>query len=532
MADICPVTYCTNSDAKLVTVLLRRNYNSTQKIGESEIMNKAAGTVVAIVVVAGVAWAGASWYTGTRVEAELNQSIERANAQMLEVAPEWAGKLSLASFEKGVFSSHARYLLTLPDMASKDAEPGAAAAPAKMHEIVIADRIEHGPFPMSRIAAGGLTPVMATSNFELERNASVEEWFKHTNGAVPMSGQASLGYGGAVDGKLSLAPVNYETPTDGITFSGLDLNFDVNADRSVSKLDGDFDHLSFKTQNEQGTPTTFEVRTVVLNSDMRGMFIGQNEITAKTLTITVPDSKVEIADYAQRMDLKEADNKVSGSLGYEVGQVRVNGADLASGQFLLRVKDLDAAAITRMSEIYRESAIRAAQADGTASPEATPQEQQAFMDAVMQSLAGNPTLEIDPLLIKTAKGEGRFNLKVDLKKPADPAMTMDAIVAQMVSSLDARLVVSKPMLTDLLAFQATSAGAPADAAQKQAAQQSEMIGMMSQQMGAARVDGENIVSTLSYSKGEIDFNGKKMPVEDFAGSLLSMVLGGGMAVRP
>ena len=144
--------------------------------------------MVAIVVVAGVAWAGASWYTGTRVEAELNQSIERANAQILEVAPEWAGKFSLASFEKGVFSSQARYLLTLPDVMAKKPAAGAAASPAKMHEIVIVDRIEHGPFPLSRIAAGGLTPVMATSNFELERNASVEEWFKHTNGAVPLSG--------------------------------------------------------------------------------------------------------------------------------------------------------------------------------------------------------------------------------------------------------------------------------------------------------------------------------------------------------
>lgn len=487
--------------------------------------------MVAIVVVAGVAWAGASWYTGTRVEAELNQSIERANAQMLEVAPEWRGKLSLASFEKGVFSSRARYLLTLPDMTGNEAAAG-SATPAKMHEVIIADRIEHGPFPISRIAAGGLTPVMATSNFELERNASVEEWFKHTNGAVPLSGQASLGYGGAVDGKLNLAAVQYDTPTDGINFSGLDLNFDVNADRTVSKVDGDFDQLTFKTQSADGTPTTFEVKTVVINSDMRGMFVGQNEITAKTLVITVPDSKIEIADYAQRMDLKEADNKVSGTVGYEVGQVRVNGADLASGQFTLRVKDLDAAAISRMSEIYRQSAIRASQAEGTPAAEPTPQEQQAFMDAVLQSLANNPTLEIDPLLVKTAKGEGRFTLKVDLKKPADPAMTMDAIAAQMVDSLNARLVVAKPMLADLLAFQATSAGAPADAAQKQAAQQSEMVAMMGQQMGAARVEGENIVSTLSYSKGQIDFNGKKMPVEDFAGALLSMVLGGGMAVRP
>ena len=516
-------------------------------------MNKAAGTVVAIVVVAGVAWAGASWYTGTRVEAEIVKSIDKANAQMLAVAPEWKGKLSLASFEKGVFSSNARYRLTFPDMTppaagtpapeasaapGTPAAPGAAGTPAApgaapvMQEVIIADHIEHGPFPLSRIAAGGLTPVMATSNFTLERTPSVEQWFAHTNGAAPLSGQASLAYGGAVDGNLKVAPVAYDEGPNGVNFSGLVLNFDVNADRTVSKVDGDFDTLSFKTLNAEGEPTTFEAKTVVLNSDMRGMFIGQNEVTAKSLTVTIPNSKVEIADYAQRMDLKESDNKVSGTVGYDVGQVRVNGADLASGQFVLRVKDLDAAAIQRMSDLYRESALRAAQTGSQEGAEATPEEQKAFMDAVMQSLAGNPTLEIDPFLVKTAKGEGRFTLKLDLKKPVDPAMTMDAIAAQMVNQMDARLVVSKPMIADLLAFQAVSAGAPADAARAQAEQQSEMIGMMGQQMGAAKVDGQNIVATLSYSKGQIDFNGKKMPVEEFAGALLSMVLGGGMSMRP
>lgn len=495
-------------------------------------MNKAAGTVVAIVVVAGVAWAGTSWYTGTRVEEEIVKSIDRANAEILAAAPDWPGKISLASFEKGVFSSKARYRLMLPDAlpgapATPPATPGAAPA---MKEVIIADHIEHGPFPLSRIASGGLTPVMATSNFTLERNASVEQWFNHANGAVPLSGQASLGYGGAVDGHVKLAPVAYDTPTDGITFSGTTLNFDVNADRTVSKVDGKFDNLLFKTQNAEGQLTTFDAKTVEINSDMRAMFIGKNEVTVKSLTVTVPDTKVEITDYAQRMDLKETDSKVSGTVGYDVGQVRVNGADLASGQFVVRVENLDGAAIRRMSELYQQSAMRAAQAGSAEPVEATPEEQKAFMDAAMQALAGNPTIQIDPFLVKTANGEGRFTMKVDLKKPVDPAMTMDAIAAQMVSRLDARLVLAKPMLADLMAIHAIDAGAPAEAARAQAKQQSDMIGTMGQQMGAVKVDGQNIVATLSYAEGQIDFNGKKMPVEEFAGALLSMVLGGGMAL--
>jgi len=329
---------------------------------------------------------------------------------------------------------------------------------------------------------------------------------------------------------VSFEPVQYESATDAVKFSGLKLNFDVNADRTQSKVDGDIDLLSFRTVNEAQQPTTFEGKSIALTSNMRTMLVGKNDVTIKEISIAAPGTDVQIRDYAQRMDLTEADGKVAGTVAYEAGQIRIDGADLASGQFVLRVANLDAAAVQRLSEQYRALAVRAAQ-NPDEDYEASETEQQAFMDAVLQSLASNPSVSIDPFLVKTANGEGRFTLKVDLRKPVDPDMTLDSITAQMISQLDARLVLAKPMLADLLAFQAISAGAPADTARQQATQQSDLIGTMGQQFGAARVDGQNIVSTLSYREGEVDFNGKKMPVEDFLGSLVSLALGGGMPLR-
>ena len=55
-----------------------------------------------------------------------------------------------------------------------------------------------------------------------------------------------------------------------------------------------------------------------------------------------------------------------------------------------------------------------------------------------------------------------------------------------------------------------------------------MMSGMAVQMGVARLEGETVVSTLNYADDTVDFNGQKMPVEEFAGVVFSMVLGGGM----
>ena len=51
---------------------------------------------------------------------------------------------------------------------------------------------------------------------------------------------------------------------------------------------------------------------------------------------------------------------------------------------------------------------------------------------------------------------------------------------------------------------------------------------MAVQMAVGRAEGDNIVTTLNYADGQIDFNGAKMPVEEFAGQIFGLAMGGGM----
>ncbi|TAM89903.1 MAG: DUF945 family protein, partial [Candidimonas sp.] len=112
-------------------------------------MKKSVLVVGAIVVLA-VAYVGASWYVGKRAEALVRQVVQADNQQIRQVlgAHGTSATLSVASYRRGVFSSDAVYALSVRDAR------GAVA------EFKLADHIEHGPFPLSRVEKGKLRPLM------------------------------------------------------------------------------------------------------------------------------------------------------------------------------------------------------------------------------------------------------------------------------------------------------------------------------------------------------------------------------------
>src|SRR5690606_11070610 len=94
-------------------------------------------------------------------------------------------------------------------------------------ELVINDRIEHGPFPLSRIKSLKLMPVMATSNYALESSPALEKWFAATKGASPLEGQVSLGYDKSVGGTVRLNQAQLAIDEESsLEFSGLHIDFD------------------------------------------------------------------------------------------------------------------------------------------------------------------------------------------------------------------------------------------------------------------------------------------------------------------
>jgi len=71
------------------------------------------------------------------------------------------------------------------------------------------------------------------------------------------------------------------------------------------------------------------------------------------------------------------------------------------------------------------------------------------------------------------------------------------------------------MIGDLAALRAKLEGLDAEQV-RQASASGEMVGMIAAQSQMAQVKGDDIVLQLGYADGQVDFNGQKMSVEQFA----------------
>lgn len=126
-------------------------------------------------------------------------------------------------------------------------------------------------------------------------------------------------------------------------------------------------------------------------------------------------------------------------------------------------------------------------------------------------------MAVENLSFKTANGESRFNLAIDFAAPASFDLPPDQLSKQVVTEVKSKLSLSKPMIGDLATLQALLDGqTDAQAIAMQSGQAGEMVGMMAVQSGLATVQGDDVVSSLHYADGMVDFNGQKMTVEEFA----------------
>ena len=161
-------------------------------------------------------------------------------------------------------------------------------------------------------------------------------------------------------------------------------------------------------------------------------------------------------------------------------------------------------------------------------PELTDEQTAQFKADLEKLLAGKPGMALEKLAFKTANGESSFSFGLDLNKPASFDLPAPELAKQLIAQLDAKLLVSKAMIGDVVGVQAAIAGeTDKEAIAQQAAMMSEMASGMAVASELAIVQGEDISTSLHYANDQVTFNGKQMSVEQFAA--LAMSSGGGLA---
>jgi uncharacterized protein YdgA (DUF945 family) len=490
-------------------------------------MNKSAGVLLGIVVAIGAISAGGAWFTGTKIEGVLNTSIADANKELKAalVGSNGTASLELVSLERHVFSSTAHYRL-------KGEGEMFGEAPV---ELLFVDHIEHGPLPFSRLVSLKWLPVMATSHYELERTPLTGKWFAAAKDKSPLTCVVSIGYDNSTNGTLEFLPLDVALDEkSNLKFSGLNLEVAASAQAQKIKANGYMDSLTLTTVAEDQTPVKVELNGLTMASNLvkstYGFYTGEHtlELSDSKSTFGPKQSVLGLKKFEMKNQTEESGTSASGRGDYKVGEVSLNGKAVGSAQMAISLKNFDIPATLSLKQFY-QTKLHAASAvvAGESPPDLveTPAEEAQVRTSLEKLLAAGPQVTVENLSFNTTNGESRASLALGLTKPQSIDLPVDELARQLIALLDINVQVSKPMLVDVITAQSQLDGqTDAKLIADQATATADMFGSMALGTQFAKLDGNNIVSKLHYANNQVEFNGQKMTVGEFAAFVMSSSL--------
>lgn len=113
-----------------------------------------------IVVVLGIIWCGCSWYTGKKIETEINSEINNLFQELSKYYPDENINFSVTNYQRGIFSSTFDYKIN------------ASFKSNELDDILsfpIEDKLTvyHGPFPLSRIKSFDFLPRFLAADVDM-----------------------------------------------------------------------------------------------------------------------------------------------------------------------------------------------------------------------------------------------------------------------------------------------------------------------------------------------------------------------------
>ena len=461
-----------------------------------------------------------TFYTSTQVESTARDAVDQANLKLRETGISAGADVSLKllSFERGFWSSAARYQI---DIELADDEGN-----AKQYTLLLNDRLEHGPFPVSRLTRGQLMPVAAQSHLQLERTPLTQKLFDAASGEVPLAGDVTIGYDGGQSGDLRTAALTIQDENGSVRVAPATLNFDADKDASSVRMEGELAEVDVDLQRtESGMPVRVTLRGIGVTADKHdyseGIGFGPSAITLRRMEIKAGDEPAVVLQNASVDELLSRGNRgLDQTIAYRIGEVSAKGQTFRNLALAFSLRNLEESSLKALVASYK------AILDASATPQdafasMTGAQQQGLQTRALALLEHKPTLALDELGFETAHGAARLSIVLDLQSPSAEAFTPDAMITSMLASLNAEAGVDKPLVRDIagLVAQNNQPDGTLDpvALKQEADATTDLISAMALNTGWFRLEGERLVSSLHYANDRVTFNGREMSVQEFMG---------------
>lgn len=474
---------------------------------------KTTNIVIGALVAAGVVWGGSTWYIGQQAKGQIDKSVSNINEFLAQTSPNLS--LSEVSYEKGFLSSTGIYKLNIdiPDL------------PEELSNITFLNKVYHGPLPL--IQDGRFTPALAISATTLINNDNTKVLFDAANGQEPFISNSILSFAKEIENTLKTAPLKFVDknseitvePMHAITHTNLDYAFfNTEATGGAIKAKGEstasISMDGFKLSNK----TT---RTANKN------YIGDASVKFEKFNIADPAQSVLIDSIDVNASTTESPNGLlNGDITYSANNINVNKIDFGTTSMKMMVNNLDMKAVNDFS--------RATASLNLGSSSLAEEEELArhFETLFVKLADAKLEFRIEPLRIKATSGEALLNFGVVFngeKASSESRESMELFAAEALRKANISFSVDDNLIKEFgSGVIQISEGADKATADAEAQVISGMAGLISEQSGMAVYKDGKTTSAITYDAdqpedSQIDFNGKKMGLNEFAMTASSLL---------
>jgi uncharacterized protein YdgA (DUF945 family) len=470
-------------------------------------MKRAGVVVVAVVAIAVAGWAGASWYTGKRVEETVRAGVTDANK-----ANDWGANIEIITYDRGVFSSTARYRVR-----------GLAGTTGDELLLAVDSKVYHGPLPLARLATLRLKPVSATTESTLARDEGLGSRLSTVDVGASFRERSVIDLNGNVDFRIDTPAMRFAQ--DGGTLEVAGGAFTGLSEKEMThiRINGTLESMRIVAPvAQQGT---VDIRNIAIAADNRvgrfGLQIGDGSLRIGSFTIAAatPAGPFSLSgsDFTMASHVAEDEKFMNGHVSYNFGKVALNNTDIGAIDARFVVRQLEGTATAALTDAYREFA-RKPRTDGEVDEAALKATVAALQEPLKNLLQLQPSFALDALTWTTPTGQSSLKIDVTLKPRETPVETAEITVPGVAvdrATLD--LNVSQPAVIDLMARLTKAGPGGQKITQAQAREQATMVVAMMlgsvSQSGFLTATGNNVESHIKYDGKTLDVNGQDVPPE-------------------
>ncbi len=484
-------------------------------------MNKLAGGVIGVLVIAAAGITGAAYWSGIKAERWYEEALA-------ESSKSGNVKLSTVRYQRGLFSSHIVTRVEIPRPEGDDAPDPSFS---------IRQQVYHGPVPLAGWGTPGvpmrLTGAVVRATLDPESSDWTRQLAKWYGNQEPILAISQIGFDGASATQITMPALMLNDVEDlqSLNYSGLQGQFQVGPKNTA--VQGNLAVASLEMVGKlkaasEGQPATgggpVHLRDLTLTVDQRkgpfNLLFGESTFKIAELRAQDPTSGSPFVMTGLSLTgalTQQNPQQVAGELRVKADQVTMD-QQSGTGSLHLALRNLDGATVEKLQQWQQKASSQ-------------PEDPQALDDvlALMKTLLANkPEFMLDTQA-KMTQGDWQGQLTLNfqdfneanvLQDPSSLLGVLEKGAADAaVSKTLAETVLTDQMMSELQS-QAAEQEPPVDpqALRSMAATQAsqQLQGLIS--AGFIKLDGDRYTTTARFADGKLFVNGQEIPLTPPAGT--------------